>query len=212
MLARLLTVFLLSLLVGCSPPDPAGGPGGPDDGPGGGPDGGPSGGPDAGLPELTWTPGAIREQPVAAGLFAAQSLITGGVGFDQDVGSRIGAMYEALEGTAVKKIGPAFVVVTDPWGPSMTALVGFPVAAETGAESLPEGFTLETLNPGPALAMVFQGPRSTLNIADEALVARAGTPGPGTRIYVLLDRPDQAGPAGPKTKAVLRLSEGAGTP
>lgn len=196
---------LLLLSPACGPaggPPDEGGHGGPE---GGGPEGG--GGPDAGLPELSWTPGEIKDAPVVAQTYVALTVATSAAGFDQDVGTQIGAMYQALESTKVKKTGPAFVVVSDPWGPSMNATIGFPVVSETTSGLLPEGFALQELDAGPGLAMVFQGPRSTLSAADEALFGKAGKTAAdgGTRIYVLLDRPDQAGPAGPKTKAVLRL-------
>ena len=121
----------------------------------------------------------------------------------------IHAMYQALEGTDVRKTGPAFVLVTGPWGAAMQATVGFPVVPGTKTESVPAGYTLESLPSSPALAMVHQGARNTLAAADTPLFAKAGRAiaDGGTRMYVLLDRPDEAGPAGPKTKAVLLLSE-----
>ncbi len=195
--------------------EPDGGPGGgPDGGPGGGPDGGPGGGPppgggDRGLPELNWTPGEIQDARVESLFFVAQPVETSAGAFEGTVGAKIGAMYQALEGTKVEKTGPAFVVLSDPWGPTMQVTVGFPVAPSTKADVLPEGFTLETLPEGNGLSMVFQGARGRLQEADTALLEKAeskATDG-GTRIYVFLDRPEEAGPEGPKTKVTLRLSE-----
>ncbi len=221
----LFILVCLMLLVGCTPPGlssgPSQGPGGPDGGPSGGPDGGPGGGPqgggpqgaaptgggDVGLPSLSWTPGEIMDIPVVAMDYVSQTIETSAAGFEGDVGSRIGSMYQALEGSKVDKTGPAFVVLTDPWGPTMRAAVAFPVAAGTTAEVVPEGFALEQLPAGDALAMVYQGARGGLPEADVTLLAKAGRSAAegNTRIYVLLDRPEQAGPAGPKTKVMLRL-------
>ena len=195
--------------------DPAGGPGpAGGQGPGGGPDeaggeGAPKGGDNEGLPELSWTPGEIRASVVTASAFVGQVVETSVTTFDGDVGSRIGAMYTALEGTQVKKTGPAFVILSEPWGPKMNAVVAFPVAPETTVGLLPEGFTLEQLVAGKARAMVFQGPRSELAAADAALLAKDGRAADDgdVRIYVLLDRPEEAGTLGPKTKVMLRLSE-----
>jgi len=161
------------------------------------------------LPELSWTPGEIRDAKVDPLVFVAQTVDTSAGGFEGAVGSRIGSMYQALEATKVDKTGPAFVVLSDPWGARMHVTVGFPVAYGTKADVVPEGFALETLPPGDGLAMVFQGNRSRLQEADTALLEQAGSKvsDGATRIYVFLDRPDQAGPEGPKTKVTLRLSE-----
>ena len=196
----ILAALALILLPACSPPVGPGEASGPSDGP-------PRGGGDVGLPELNWTPGEIQTHPIDAVTYVAQSVDTSADGFEGEVGTRIGDMHKALEGSNVEKSGPAFVILADPWGTTMRATVGFPVVAGTAVKDLPEGFSLESLPACDTLAMVFQGPRGGLAAADAALLTQAGkTEADGsTRVYVLLDRPESAGPAGPKTKVMLRL-------